>query len=756
MHWLQPLDNVLFHFANRSLSNPFFDWLMPVLSGQNVPWLFAVLVAAPFALLLGSTRLRLCVLLMLLVVASVDPLIVGTLKDAMARPRPFVVLPEARHFGLVGDGYTPALPDGTLPAGANTHSFPSAHAANWFAMAAVAFVFYRRSAWFMFPLAAAVAFSRVYNGVHYPSDVLAGAVLGAGYAFALLLLAQIAWNWIGKRFFPGWHARLPNCLAPNPAPAAAAGCDSEWFRLGLLTIALALAGRWAYLASGHLGLSEDEAYQWLWSKHLALSYYSKPPGIAYIQWLGTTLFGDTNFGVRFFSPVFAALLSLLIFRFMAREVGPRPAYCLLLITFATPLLVAGSTLMTVDPPLVLCWMWAVVAGWRAVQAGSQTRDWLVVGLALGLGFLCKYTAMLQLVCWLVYFALQPAARAQLRQKGPWLALLIFSLCTLPVIIWNTQHDWITLSDLTGDAGLHHRGESLTLAQHAVKSLNYFLEFTGGELGMLNPIFFVGAVAAMVIAWRRRTEKPFWFFLLCLSAPLFLGYWLWSFHSRVQLNWIAASIPPLFCLMIAVWRESKMPVKPWLALGLVLGVTASVFMYDSDLPGRMGLTKLPGDLDPAHRVRGGREAALLVEAERAKFEPAAFILADHYGRTGIYSFYSPRARDAARSNSPLVYCLDSETPIDQFPFWNSYDYRAHRRGQNALFVLWLDPYKPEPGWFGKWLHHQPVAMQPVPPPPVPPRVAAQFESVTNLGVREIKLSDGRVFHRVELFGCYNLK
>jgi len=46
---------------------------------------------------------------------------------------------------------------------------------------------------------------------------------------------------------------------------------------------------------------------------------------------------------------------------------------------------------------------------------------------------------------------------------------------------------------------------------------------------------------------------------------------------------------------------------------------------------------------------------------------------------------------------------------------------------------------------------------IPPPrPAPERIAAQFESVTNLGVREITLGDGRVFQRVQLFGCYHLK
>ena len=51
----------------------------------------------------------------------------------------------------------------------------------------------------MLPMALAVSFSRVYNGVHYPSDVLAGAILGAGYAAAGTIALQAAWNWIGEK-----------------------------------------------------------------------------------------------------------------------------------------------------------------------------------------------------------------------------------------------------------------------------------------------------------------------------------------------------------------------------------------------------------------------------------------------------------------------------------------------------------------------------------------------------------------------------
>ena len=118
-------------------------------------------------------------LLTALIVGTNDGLVCNTLKHAVARPRPFVTLPEARVFGKIGDGYVPPEinADGVdMAAGKGSHnSMPSSHAANWFAATMALFLFYRRSLWFMLPLALGVSFSRIYNGVHYPSDVLAGA-----------------------------------------------------------------------------------------------------------------------------------------------------------------------------------------------------------------------------------------------------------------------------------------------------------------------------------------------------------------------------------------------------------------------------------------------------------------------------------------------------------------------------------------------------------------------------------------------------
>jgi hypothetical protein len=244
----------------------------------------------------------------------------------------------------------------------------------------------------------------------------------------------------------------------------------------------------------------------------------------------------------------------------------------------------------------------------------------------------------------------------------------------------------------------------------------------------------------------------------MGAPLFLGYWLYSFHSRILPNWIAPAILPMFCLMVAYWNERRRIAKPFLAIGLALGFFAVAILFQSNLIGKITGQLLPGEKDPLRRVRAWKQTTALVENARKNLEAEgkpAFIIADHYGMTGEFTFYLPPAR-AALPSQPLVYCVDSDTPKNQLYFWPEYDYRAGRQGQNAIFAGEVDPYRLESGWPWKWLTHQTVGYAKVPPPTTPPKqIAQEFESVTDLGELEIKIGD-RVFRRLHLWACYNLK
>jgi len=759
MAWLHALDVNLFHFINLNLRHPALDGVMRFLSGNA---LFApiLIILAVWLLRKGGRRGRVLVLMLVIILPLGDGLVVNPMKHAIGRERPAAGVTDARLTMGKTDG----------------RSMPSAHAATWFAATMLAYFYYRRTWHFMLPLAAAVAFSRIYVEAHYPADVIVGAIVGAGYAVAGLVGLNALWRWVGQNWFPLWWRRLPSLLRPElSGEAAGQGRDSlraamqdqHWVRLGYLVVATALLSRLVFIGGSNIELSKDEAYQWLWSKHLALSYYSKPPLIAYTQWLGTHLWGDTAFGVRFFAPVIGAALALLLLRTMARLADGQTAFWLLMVLMATPLLGVGTTLLTIDPLLVLFWTLAMILGWRALRPDATAWHWLGVGLAMGLAFLSKYSALYLVVCWALFFGLWPAARVHLRRPGPWLALVVVLLCVVPVAAWNAQNQWITLT---------HVSDNASLRQRWTPTLRHLLEFTGAELGLLNPVFLVAALWAML---KFRKLKPgaadspkepsaipdrgLMIYLFCMGGPVFLGHWLYTLHSQVQPNWIAPAIVPMFCLMVLYWKHRWHKGAPgivgWLRTGLILGVSAVILLHTPELVHKIVGQPLPADKDPLRRVRAWKATAELVSAARerllAEGKPV-FIVAHHYGITGLLSFYLPEARPSPR-REPLVYSALGPRPENQFYFWPEYRYHNFRRGQNAIFVIEAGlPSIPLKAWF-----HSIVTGQPGPLPARPASepffwpVQWEFESVKDLGVFPV-IYRGQVYRWVQLVECRNLR
>src|SRR5438876_10906812 len=68
------------------------------------------------------------------------------------------------------------------------------------------------------------------------------------------------------------------------------------------------------VAAAFTPLTFDEAYYWMWSKHLAGGYYDHPPMVAFVVRAGTMIAGDTEFGVRLVSILLALPMSFAIYR----------------------------------------------------------------------------------------------------------------------------------------------------------------------------------------------------------------------------------------------------------------------------------------------------------------------------------------------------------------------------------------------------------------------------------------------------------
>jgi len=511
--------------------------------------------------------------------------------------------------------------------------------------------------------------------------------------------------------------------------------DSEsrrWLRWGYLLLGGLLLYRLGYIASGLIELSPDETLYWLQSKHPALSYYAKPPLVALTMFLGTFLWGDNDLGVRFFSPVISALIGFVCLRFCARELNARLGFALVLITNATPLLIVGSNLMTIDPLSALFWTLAMLAGWRAIQPEGKTQQWLWVGVWMGLGFLSKYTALFQWLCWAVFFVLWKPARLHLRRPGPYLALLVNVVSALPVLIWNSQNDWVTITHVGGRADFGSLSHFTT---------RYLIDFIASEAGLLNPVFFVGMIWAGIMFWRAKPRDLRMIYFFSMGAPLVFAYFLQSLHARVLPNWIAPAVLPLMFVMVLYWDQYRHWgwVRRSFYTGLYIGLIGMIFLTDTDLTKVVTGHYLPMSIDPLRRVRGWKETARGVGEARQnllKEGKPVFIICPDYTSAAEVSFYLPEAQ-AAVKGQPIAYCEGADKPITEFYYWPEYRYRK-RVGDNAIFfnLIPLVAGTSDP---------KPVSDEP------PKELLAQFRSVKSVGLFHADFR-GRPVRWYQVFEC----
>jgi undecaprenyl-diphosphatase len=173
LDFLNSLDIALFHFFNGSLCNPVFDFLMPLITDLNKQRIVLVFVAVIllWMLIRGRRQVKIAALLLIITIVVSDQLSSSVIKYWLERPRPCHALHNVHLLVSCGSGF----------------SFPSSHAVNNFAAALILAFFFPRAKWWFFGFAAIVAFSRIYVGVHYPSDVIGGAVIGLFCAGSVLL-----------------------------------------------------------------------------------------------------------------------------------------------------------------------------------------------------------------------------------------------------------------------------------------------------------------------------------------------------------------------------------------------------------------------------------------------------------------------------------------------------------------------------------------------------------------------------------------
>ena len=182
-----------------------------------------------------------------------------------------------------------------------------------------------------------------------------------------------------------------NSTVVAAARAEAAPRRAAWLALSACVASIGLLAM-QVLAAQRLELTFDEAYYTLWSRSLSFGYLDHPPMVALLIRVSTSLFGDSELGVRALSLLLVGAMPALIAFIAWRLFGSAEKAALAaLMWIAMPLVAIGALFVTPDAPLVVFWtlgLAALVALWRTGQ-----RRWLLaMGLALGLALQSKFTA----------------------------------------------------------------------------------------------------------------------------------------------------------------------------------------------------------------------------------------------------------------------------------------------------------------------------------------------------------------------------
>ncbi len=458
---------------------------------------------------------------------------------------------------------------------------------------------------------------------------------------------------------------------------------------------IALISLWRLMIASALPVTQDEAYYFDWARTLAWGYFDHPPGVALLG-LGTLLAPGSALAARLGNWLVATLTLLVLWR-LFRRCGLRdstsaPGTLTLALVLASASLsgFAAGVLTTPDTALALGWVLALHEGLAALS--GQRWRWLTTGAAVGLGLLGKYTMLLSGPVFL--WAILAADPGALRTRWPYLGALIALLVFSPNLLWNAQHDWLSLRFQFGHGFSTDIG-SLHLATDAISPTNSAMTawsqpvasepnpgarvasvigFAGTQLALLGWLL-LPLASSLVQRIRRQPMKlnhpaspaltqPAQALLTAAALfPLLLFAAVASF-SEVEPNWPAMYLPAAAALL-ALWFRPKPQAIMVAALANLLMLTVYTFHAST--------TALPFG-DSQNRIL--RETHGFAELAERVADLQGPVFADRYQLAAMLNFHQHRnsvsqwpgiTRASEYSRGEIAPQPDSAS-LDQSGFW----------------------------------------------------------------------------------------
>ncbi len=383
------------------------------------------------------------------------------------------------------------------------------------------------------------------------------------------------------------------------------------------------------LTNGQYGYHRDELAYLDDARRLDWGYVDHPPLAPVVGRIALTLFGPSLAGLRLF-PTLASVGVVILTGLVARELGGGrfaqglAALCSLV---ATIYLISGTMFQTLSFDQLI-WITATFLFIRLLKIGNP-RLWLAVGAVLGLGLETKLTIAFYAVGLVAATLLSPA-RKHLLTPWPWLGALLALVIFLPHILWQIDHNWISLTYL----------RAINARDTAIGRTAGFLP---EQLVLPNPVTLPVWVAGLIYLFSRpgRTFRPLAWLYLVTGALLFV------MHGR------SYYLGPMYGVLFAaggVGIERVLQSRPaWLKPALV-----SLVAVGGLLAAPIGLpiapvnspvwTVVDGIHDNFREMIGWEELAASVASAYRSLPPEerakTGIVAENYGEAGAINQYGP--------------------------------------------------------------------------------------------------------------------
>jgi len=336
--------------------------------------------------------------------------------------------------------------------------------------------------------------------------------------------------------------------------------------------------------AGAVGLGDDEALYWVWSRHPGRLTVDHPPLVAWLIAAARLVLGDGTFAVRAPFVGLGVVTGGLLGAWTRRATGsPRAGAVAMLVVALTPLFSIGHVFAAPDMPL---WCATAMAGLALDRALFEERPtaWAVAGVAVGVGLWAKLTMALVPLSVLGLMVLSPRLRGRLRTPGPWLAAGVAILSWSPWLVQQWGAGWPTL-------------RFQLVERHGVPpGLSGLVAMVFGQLGYVSPLLAVLLLVA-VLRPRARSLRSFGLPAALAVPPIVLftlsGVWTRALPHWPGAGWLVAAVPGALLLH----------TRPVLArVALALAASMSVMVHVQALSPLLPL----GPSDPTHDLHGWPE------------------------------------------------------------------------------------------------------------------------------------------------------